>query len=86
MKITTATCKSKALNKYMVHAEFTTYRGNSLTGRSADVCLETEGSIDDLWADIETIKQFCIGFILSQKPAYKIFMLGVKSISNENGL
>jgi hypothetical protein len=79
MKKTTAT-----VNRYMVHVEFTTYRGNSLTGRSAGVCLETAGSIDDLWSDIETVKKLCVGYILSKKPTYKIFMIDIKTIEHEH--
>lgn len=72
-------------NKYTVHVEFTTVNtGSRFTARSADVCLESELSIDELWIEVEVIKQLCINFILSKRPTFKIFMIDIKTIT-ENG-
>lgn len=70
-------------NIYMVHAEFTTWNtGSRFTCRSADVCLNSEYSVEEMWADIETIKQLCINFILTERPTFKIFMIDIKSIKD----
>lgn len=74
---------SMTLNKYMVHAEFTTYQsGGRFTARSADVCLQSDCSLEEIKKEAELVKQLCVNFILSKRPTFKIFMLDVKTISN----
>jgi len=70
------------MNKYMAHADFTTMNtGSRFTARSADVAMESELSVDEMWKEVEDIKQLCVNFILSKRPTFKIFMIDIKTIT-----
>lgn len=66
--------------EYMAYFEFTTFRGNSFTGRSGQLCINSELSLEELKNEYETIKQMCVNFVLSKKPKWNIFMLDIKTI------
>lgn len=67
-------------NEYMAYFEFTTFRGNSFTGRSGQLGINSKLSLEELKNEYETIKQLCVNFVLSKKPKSNIFMLDIKTI------
>ena len=71
-----------AKNEYMVYFDFTTFRGSYITGRSGQLNITTEFSLEQLEDEEirETIKQLCINFVYSKKPKWNIFMLDIKNI------
>lgn len=75
------------MNEFLVYFDFTTYHNKSrFVGRSGELSINSDCSLDECNSDLETIQNLCAQYIKSLKPKCKIFMINIKSIVQKNGL
>lgn len=68
----------------MVYFDFTTFhRGSKFIGRSGQLSISTDASLEECNQDLETIQQMCVDYILTNKPKWNILMVNIKSIVPE---
>lgn len=69
------------MNQYMAYFDFTTvHGGGKFVGRSGQCAFESENDMLQVLKDFEEIQSLCAGFVLRQKPKWKILMISVTDI------
>lgn len=72
---------SEETKTYLVKFNFTTAHPKSrFRGRSGQLSIDTEFSLEMVKLQQDALKQMCVNFILEQKPTFKIVMLDITDI------
>lgn len=69
------------MNEYLVQYDFTTFHSKGkFVGRSGQIGIKTDNTLEQVNHDVEQIKQLCVNYILSEKPKWNIFMITITGI------